>query len=173
MGKAKKKIEKKKKKAAGGAQTSSGKATVAVNRKAGFDYKLKEDIVAGIQLTGTEVKSVRNGQVNLKGAFVRIIKDEAFLFGCHISEYKHGNIHNHKPDRERKLLLHKKEIEWLESEVKLKNLTIVPTKVFFKKNWAKVKLALGEGKKKSDKRTDLKRKDQQREIDQALKRYNG
>lgn len=170
MGKAKKKKEKKKQQAA---QTKSGKSTVAVNRKAGFDYKLGDDVIAGIELTGTEVKSLRNGQANLKGSYAKIINDEIFLMNCHISEYKFGNRNNHDPWRVRKLLLHKSEIEWLEKELQLKKLTLVATKIFFKGNWAKVKLALAEGKKHSDKRSDLKKKAQERDIQQALKRYNG
>lgn len=168
MGKAKKKIKKKKDKAA---QTKSGLATVTTNRRARFDYKLGDDVIAGIVLTGTEVKSLRNCQASLSGAYVKVIKGEAFLLNCNIPEYKFGNRNNHKPMRERKLLLNRKEIEWLEYEVNAKNRSLVPTKIFFKGNYAKLKLAVAEGKKKSDKRTDLKKKAQNREIDQAMKKY--
>jgi SsrA-binding protein len=143
-------------------------ATVASNRKAHFDYHLGKEIVAGMVLQGTEVKSVRAGNVQLRNAYAKIIDDEIFLFNCVIAEYKHGNRHNHDPDRAKKLLLKKYEIERLAHEMQLKNLTLVASKVFFKRNYAKCLLHLAEGKKKGDKRESLKKRDQQRDINRAL-----
>lgn len=167
MGRAKRQKERKEKKKA--AQTASGKATVATNRKAGFDFHLGKEIVAGIVLQGTEVKSVRNSKVQLKGAFAKIIDGEVFLFGCHIAEYEHGNIYNHDPLRPKKLLLQRREIDKLNQELKQNNKTLVATKIFFKKNHAKVVLSLAEGKKKYDKRESLKKKAQERDIQRVLK----
>jgi SsrA-binding protein len=163
MGRAKKKLEKKKQ-----AQTTSGKATVATNKKAGFDFHLDKEIVAGIVLTGTEVKSLRQGKVQLKGAYAKIIDGEVFLFNCHISEYEHGNRYNHEPLRAKKLLLKRYEIDKLEGELQRTNKTLVASKIFFKKNRAKVALHLAEGKKLYDKRADLKKKSQDRDIRRAL-----
>lgn len=167
MAKPKKKKHKAKKKKDDASQIQSG--TVASNRKAAFDFKLEDDIVAGIVLTGTEVKSLRNGQAQLKGSYAKIIDGEVFLHNCHIPEYKHGNIHNHEPWRVRKLLLNRREIDKLEAAMQQKRQTLLATKIFFKRSLAKVKLALGTGKKVHDKRTDLKKRAQEREIQQALK----
>ena len=167
MGRAKKKIEKKKKQA----ETKSGSATVAQNRKARFDYKLGKDILAGMVLEGSEVKSLRLGNVQLRGAFAKIIKGEVWLFNCHIAEYEFANQFNHDPDRPKKLLLNAYEIERLEHELKTTNQTLVATKVFFKKNFAKVNLSLAEGKKKADKRDTLKKRSQELDIKRATDRY--
>jgi SsrA-binding protein len=167
MGKAKKKIEKKKLQA----QTKSGSATVARNRKAGFDFHLGKEIIAGVVLTGPEVKSVRLGNVQMKGAYAKIIDGEMWLLNCHISEYKHSKYVAHQVDRAKKLLLKRYEIERLELELKKSNLTIVASKVFFMKNYAKVLLHLGEGKKKADKRETLKKRQQNMDIQRAIKDY--
>jgi SsrA-binding protein len=115
-------------------------------------------------LQGTEVKSVRNGQVQLKGAYAKVIDGEVFLFNCHISEYAFGNRYNHEPLRAKKLLLNKDEISKLEQKIKLNNQTLVASKIFFKRNYAKVLLHLAEGKQKGDKREAIKKKDMQREL---------
>ena len=172
VAKSKKKKQKDKKRAKQrAAQTASGSATVARNRKASFNYHLGDNLVAGIVLRGTEVKSIRQGRISLDGAYVKIIKGEAFLLNCNIPQYKHGGHFNHAPTRERKLLLKKDEIEWLEFQMQAKTKTLVPTKVFFKKNFAKLNISLAEGKKQHDKRADIKKKDQKREMDKAIKRY--
>ena len=141
-----------------------GSATVARNRKASFDFHLGKEFVAGIVLQGTEVKSVRNGQVQLKGAYAKVIDGEVFLFNCHIAEYAFGNRYNHEPLRAKKLLLNKDEISKLEQKIKLNKQTLVASKIFFKRNYAKVLLHLAEGKQKGDKREAIKKKDMQREL---------
>lgn len=172
MGQAKKKLEKKKKQAGKfSAQTTTGSATVARNKKAGFDFKLGKDIVAGIILQGSEVKSLRLGNAQMKGCFAKVIDDEVFLFGCHISEYKHANINNHAPERVRKLLLNRIEIERIKMELAKTNQTLVASKIFFKKNRAKVLLHLAEGKNKGDKRQTLKKRQQDMDIKRAVKDY--
>lgn len=142
----------------------AGSSTVARNRKASFDFHLGKEFIAGIVLQGTEVKSVRNGQVQLKGAYAKVIDGEVFLFNCHIAEYAYGNRYNHEPLRAKKLLLNKDEIFKLEQKIKLSNQTLVASKIFFKGNYAKVLLHLAEGKQKGDKREALKKKDLRREI---------
>jgi SsrA-binding protein len=172
MGRAKKQIEKKKKKTEQKqAQTKSGTATVARNKKAGFDFHLGKDIVAGLVLTGPEVKSVRLGNVQLKGAFAKIIDDEVWLFNCHIAEYKNAQNVHHEANRAKKLLLKRYEIERLALELQRSNQTIVCSKIFFKKNKAKALLHLAEGKQKADKRADLKRRQQNMDIERAVKNY--
>ncbi len=172
MGRAKKQLEKKKKKLdTKAAQTKSGSATVARNKKAGFNFHLGKDIIAGMILEGSEVKSLRLGNIELQGAFAKIIKGEVWLFNCRISEYKYANRFNHDPERPKKLLLNRYEIERLELELQKTSQTLVASKVFFKGNRAKALLHLAEGKNKADKRDDLKRKQQKMDIDRALKDY--
>lgn len=172
MGRAKKQLEKKKKKAAvKETQTKSGSATVARNKKAGFDFHLGKDIVTGIVLQGSEVKSLRLGNVELRGAFAKIIDGEVWLFNCRIAEYKFANRFNHEPDRPKKLLLNRYEIERLELELKKTNQTLVVSKLFFKSNKAKALLHLAEGKTKGDKRESLKRKQQEMDIKRAQVDY--
>ena len=172
MGRAKKKIEKKKKAAElGKSQTATGSATVARNKKAGFDFKLGKDIIAGVVLQGSEVKSLRLGNAQMKGAFAKIIDGEVFLFNCHISEYKFANKNNHEPERVRKLLLNRIEIDRLEHEMAKTNQTLVASKIFFKQNKAKVLLHLAEGKTKGDKRQTLKKRQQDMDIKRAIKDY--
>ena len=136
---------------------------IAKNRRAFHDYEILESIEAGIELKGTEVKSIRQGNVNLKESFARIMNNELYLFNCHISVYSHGNINNHEPTRDRKLLLHRKEINKLIGKVHQKGLSLIPTAMYFKKNRVKVSLALGKGKKMHDKRESIKKKDVERE----------
>lgn len=142
---------------------------VAQNKKAYHDYFILDTYEAGIELQGTEIKSVRKGSTNLKDAFIRIKNDEAFIENMHIAPYEQGNRFNHEPLRTRKLLLHKKEIRKLQKEVKENGLTIVPTKLYFKTSKLKVEIALAKGKKLYDKRQDLKEKDSKRDIEKALK----
>lgn len=142
---------------------------IAQNKKAGFDYFIEETMEAGIVLQGTEIKSARNGKVQLKDAFVRIRGGEAWISNMHISPYEQGNIFNHDPTRSRKLLLHKKQIRELEAHAKEQGVTIVPLKMYLKDGFAKVLIGVGKGKKNYDKREDLKRKDAKREIDRAMK----
>ena len=143
---------------------------ISKNKKAFFDYNIFEKFDAGIVLTGTEIKSVRNNAINLKDSFVRIEEGEVFLYNCHISPFEHGNRYNHEPERTRKLLLTKKEIIKLDSKVKRDGYTIVPLEVFILKGFAKVQIALAKGKKLYDKREDIAKKTQQREIDRMMKK---
>lgn len=142
---------------------------VAQNKKAYHDYFILDTYEAGIELQGTEIKSIRKGSVNLKDSFIRIRNDEAFIDNMHIAPYEQGNRFNHEPLRQRKLLLHKKEIKKLQKELKENGLTIVPTKLYFNTSKLKVEIALARGKKLYDKRQDLKEKDSKRDIERALK----
>lgn len=142
---------------------------VTQNKKAFHDYFILDTYEAGIELKGTEIKSVRLGHVNLKDAFIRFKNDEAFIENMHIAPYEQGNIFNHEPLRNRKLLLHKKQIKKLQREVKENGLTVVPTKLYFNTSKLKVEIALARGKKLYDKRQDLKVKDAKRDMERALK----
>jgi len=172
MGRAKKQLERKQKKASEKqAQTKSGSATVARNKKAGFDFHLGKEIIAGIVLEGSEVKSIRLGAVEMKACYAKIIDSEVWLFNCNISEYKYANRFNHDPARAKKLLLNRYEIERIEFELKTTNKTLVASKIFFKANKAKVLLHLAEGKQKGDKRDTLKKRQQDLDIKRALKGF--
>ncbi|MGX7244801.1 SsrA-binding protein SmpB [Enterococcus quebecensis] len=142
---------------------------IAQNRKARHDYTVVDTMEAGIVLQGTEIKSIRNGRINLKDGFARIRNGEAYLLNVHISPYEQGNIFNHDPLRTRKLLLHKKQIAKLITETKNTGITIVPLKVYIRNGYAKVLIGLAKGKKQYDKREDLKRKEINREISRTLK----
>lgn len=135
---------------------------IATNKKATHDYFILEKYEAGIVLKGTEIKSIRQGKVNLRDSFARIVKGEIFLMNMHISPYTHGNVFNHDPLRDRKLLLHKKEIARLAGKVAQKGLALVPLSLYFKNSRVKVELALVKGKKLYDKREDIKKRDLQR-----------
>jgi SsrA-binding protein len=139
------------------------------NRRARHDYHLSDRVEAGLALTGTEVKSLRNGQANLQRAYAEIRDGEAWLVGAHIAEYGHGNIQNHDPDRDRKLLLKRREIDSLAGKVRERGLTLVPTRLYFKNGRAKVELAVGRGKEAQDKRRDIARRDAEREMERALR----
>jgi SsrA-binding protein len=141
----------------------------AQNRKARHDYHILDTYEAGIELTGTEIKSIRAGKIQLKDSFARIENGQINLYKVHIAPYEQGNRHNHEPERNRRLLLNGKEITKLHSEVKEKGHSIVPLSVYFKGRWAKVELALVKGKKNYDKREDLKAKDAKRTIERDLK----
>ncbi|MBM7687853.1 SsrA-binding protein [Enterococcus ureilyticus] len=142
---------------------------IAQNRKARHDYTVVDTMEAGIVLQGTEIKSIRNGRINLKDGFARIRNGEAYLLNVHISPYEQGNIFNHDPLRTRKLLLHKKQIAKLIAETKNTGITIIPLKVYIRNGYAKVLIGLAKGKKQYDKREDLKRKEINREISRTLK----
>ena len=147
-----------------------GRKIIHTNRKAFHDYTIHEKYIAGIVLTGTEIKSVRKNAVNLKDSYARIEKGEVWLYGCHISPYEQGNRYNHKPDRVRKLLLNKKEILKLEIKIKKESYTIVPIEMFFQDGLAKLEIALAKGKKLYDKRESIAKKDQTRDIQRQIKR---
>ena len=140
-----------------------------INRKANYDYAIEDTVEAGIVLTGTEIKSIRNGNANLKDSYAIIRNNECFLLNMHISEYKEGNQFNHEEKRTRKLLLHKKEINKLENKIILDGYTLVPLKLYFSKNKAKILLGVGKGKKSFDKRETIKKRDEMREIKKMLK----
>ena len=142
---------------------------IAENRKARHDYIIEESFETGIVLTGTEVKSMRGGRINLKDSYAQIENGEIFLHGMHISPYEHGNIFNVDPLRPRKLLMHKREIMRLFGKVKTDGLTFVPLKVYFERDKVKVELALVRGKKLYDKREAAAEKSAKREMDRAIK----
>ncbi|EAF0800516.1 SsrA-binding protein SmpB [Listeria monocytogenes] len=142
---------------------------VAQNKKARHDYAIEETFEAGIVLQGTEIKSVRNARVNLKDSYAGIDKGEIFLHNMHISPYEQGNRYNHDPLRTRKLLLHKKQISRLIGETKESGYSIVPLKMYIKDGYAKVLIGVARGKKKYDKRQDLKQKEAKRDIERAFK----
>ncbi len=148
---------------------AEGIKLIANNKKAYFDYFILEKYEAGIELFGTEVKSVRLGYCSVKESFVRIDKAQVYIYGMHISPYEKGNIFNKDPLRVRRLLLHKTEIIKLASKLKEKGLTLVPLRVYFKNSLVKVELGLARGKKNYDKRETIAKKDQQRDIDRSLK----
>lgn len=149
-----------------------GKRVVAQNKKAWHDYFVKESFEAGISLFGTEVKSVRMGRVNLKDAWCDINNGELLLKGMHISPYEKGNIFNREPLRDRKLLMHKREILRLYGLVKQEGLTVIPLSVYFKGPIVKLEIGLCKGKKLYDKRESIAKRDTSREIDRSLKERN-
>lgn len=142
---------------------------IASNRRAHFDYFLSDFLEAGLSLTGTEIKALRAGHCSLNGAFIDFRDGEAFVVGMNISEYKYGNIFNHDPLRDRKLLLHKYQINKLMKSIKLDGFTVVPTKIYFKKGRAKIEIALAKGKKNYDKRQTIKDRDIAKKINKAVK----
>ncbi len=143
--------------------------TVCQNRKAYHDYTIEETLEAGIQLVGTEVKSLREGKANLKDSHAIIKGDEVFLLSCHVSPYSHGNIMNHDPLRTRKLLLHRKEIERMRGKMQQKGYTLVPLKIYFKGPFAKVELGLAKGKRTYEKREAIKEREAKRDIERVMK----
>jgi SsrA-binding protein len=140
------------------------------NKRARFEFHLLDKFVAGIQLSGTEIKSIRLGKANITDSFCNFIGDELFVTGMQIEEYKFGTHSNHLPKRDRKLLLNRQELDKLRKKLKDVGLTIVPLKLFItEKGWAKMEISLAKGKKLFDKRDDLKQKDLKRDIDRASK----
>jgi len=146
-----------------------GEKIIALNRKARQNYEIIESLEAGIVLTGTEVKSLREGRMNLKDSYARVQNGEVFLVSAHISPYSHGNVQNHDPLRDRKLLLHKAEIKRLTGKTEAKGLTLVPLKVYFSRGRVKLQLALARGKRQYDKRETIKRREAEIEMKRELK----
>jgi SsrA-binding protein len=142
---------------------------LAQNRQASYEYSILETFEAGMVLKGTEIKSIRNARINIRDGYVSIRNGEATLQNVHISPFEQGNIFNHDPLRSRKLLLHKKQINYLANQTKTQGVTIIPLKVYIKDGYAKVLIGVAQGKKKYDKRESLKQKDMKREVDRALK----
>lgn len=147
-----------------------GKLVISTNRKAFHDFLIFDKFNAGIVLTGTEIKSIRAGGVNLKDSFAKIEDNEMFLYGMHISPYAQGNRFNHKPDRVRKLLLQKREILKIQDKVKKDGVTIVPLELFLSNGFAKIEIGLAKGKKLYDKREAITKKTQERDIARLVKR---
>jgi SsrA-binding protein len=141
----------------------NGIKIVAKNRKANFEYFLLENFEAGIELHGSEIKSIRAGQASIAEAFVQIENQEAWLVNCHIAKYDQASIFNHDPKRKRKLLLHKKEIKEIWNSIRQKGLTVIPTILYLSNGKAKIEIALAKGKKMYDKRESIARRDQERE----------
>lgn len=139
------------------------------NRRARHDYQLLDRVEAGLVLTGTEVKSLRDGRASLQQAYAEVRDGQAWLVGAHISVYEQGNRENHDPDRDRKLLLHRRELDSLAGKVRERGFTLVPTKLYFRGGRAKVELALARGKEGRDKRRDIAKREAQRDMERALK----
>jgi SsrA-binding protein len=142
---------------------------VCQNRKAFHDYFIEDTLEAGIALSGTEVKSLREGKANLKDSYVLVKGGEVFLLNCHISPYSHGNIMNHDPVRTRKLLLHRQEIDRMSGKAAAKGYTLIPLKIYFKASFAKVEIGLAKGKRLFEKRDTIKEREAKREIEKAMK----
>jgi SsrA-binding protein len=142
---------------------------VCQNRKAFHDYSIEETFEAGIQLVGTEVKSLRDGRANLKDSYVLVKNTELFLLSCHISPYSHGNIMNHDPLRTRKLLMHRKEIERIGGKMQQKGFTLIPLKIYFKGPFVKIEIGLAKGKRTYEKRESIKEREAKRDIERAMK----
>jgi SsrA-binding protein len=149
--------------------TGAVEKLIVDNRRARHDYHLLERVEAGLVLTGTEVKSLRDGRASLQQAYAEVRNGEAWLVGAHISVYEQGNTQNHDPDRDRKLLLHRRELDSLAGKVRERGLTLVPTKLYFRDGRAKVELALARGKELRDKRRDIANREAQRDMERALK----
>lgn len=144
---------------------------IVSNRRATHDYEILETFEAGISLLGTEIKSIRDHGATLQEAYVKVLKNEVWLIGCTIAPYKFGNIHNHEEKRDRKLLLHKREINRLKVATQEKGLTIIPLAFYFKQGRVKARIGLAKGKKITDKRADIKERDAKRHMEQAIKHF--
>ena len=142
---------------------------ISTNKKAHFNYFLSDFLECGIELSGTEIKSIKLGNANVNDAYVLIRNQEAYIINMHISHYEKGNIFNKDPLRDRKLLLHKREIIKLDSKTNIQGYTLVPTRIYLKNGKCKIEIALGKGKKLYDKREDIKQRDIKEEIDRAIK----
>ena len=147
----------------------NSRKTICVNKRARFDYEIDDLYEAGLALQGTEVKSLRQGRVNLKDAYADVQNGEVYLLHAHIDQYEQGNRFNHDPERPRKLLLHKQEIRRLVGKTKEKGLTLIPMRMYFSRGKVKVEIGVGKGKKTYDKRQDLKRHTAQRDIERGLR----
>lgn len=146
-------------------------SSISKNKRALFDYEIIEKLEAGLVLIGCEVKAIRQGNISLRDTYARAIGTELYLIGCYIAPYKEGSYQNANPTRDRKVLLHKRELEKWNSKVREKGFTIVPIEMYFKDNKVKIKLGLGKSKKLHDKRHALKEKDIKRELDRARKQF--
>ena len=144
---------------------------ITTNKKAFHDYQILEKLEAGLVLTGSEVKSLRQGRCNIKDGYARIINGEAWLIGLNISSYADASYHDHEPERRRKLLLHKDEIKRLHRKVQEKGFTLIPLRLYFKKGVAKVEIGLATGKREYDKRQDIAKRDQERELKRMQKKF--
>jgi SsrA-binding protein len=142
---------------------------LAKNRKARFNYEIEDSLECGIELRGTEVKSIRAGKMSFADSYCRVRGAELYLQGFHISPYDHGNIHNHEPDRERKLLAHAQEIKRLQRKIDERGYTLVPLKVYLKGGMVKIEIGLGRGKKVYDKRESIKKRDQKRDAEREMR----
>jgi len=151
------------------ASQEDGDRTIATNRRARHDYEILETVEAGLVLRGTEVKSLRGSHVTFKDAFATIRNNEAWLVGCHINPYSHGTDANHDPERDRKLLLHRKEISRLTGKVAERGLTLIPLRLYFKSGRAKLEIGLARGKKLHDKRSALRERETRREMEKAVR----
>ena len=151
-----------------GKESGDGTKLIAQNRKARHDYSIEETLEAGLVLTGTEVKACREGRASLSDAYAMIDEGEAWLLGCHIGAYSHGNKANHDPERRRKLLLHKPEIVRLDAKVAQEGRTLIPLRLYFKHGLAKAELGLARGKQHHDRRREIAERDARREVDRAL-----
>jgi len=147
--------------------------TISLNRKAYHDYDIEQSVEAGVVLTGTEIKSIRAGRVNIRDAYAHPQGDELWLFNAHIARYEPGNRYNHEPTRPRKLLLHRRQVDELSGKVTQRGFTIVPLKLYLKNGRAKVELGLAKGRKLYDKRQSLARRQAEREMERALKQVKG
>lgn len=151
---------------------SEGIKIIATNRKARHDFHIDDTLEAGLVLTGSEVKSLRDGKVNMSEAFVRIQDDEAYLFNCHISPYEQGGYANHEPLRKRKLLMHRREVQKWRKAVEQKGFTIVPLRLYFRNSYAKVEIGLARGKKLYDKRADIAEQESKRRLKKVMSERN-
>lgn len=145
---------------------------IVSNRRATHDFEILETFEAGIVLQGTEIKSIRGHGASLQESYIKVLNGEIWLIGCHIAPYRFGNIHNHEERRDRKLLMHKREINRLKVASQEKGLTIIPLGLYFKEGRIKVRIAIAKGKKNIDKRADIKERDEKRHMQQALKHYH-
>ena len=152
---------------------SSSDNNIARNRRAKHDYLILETFEAGLALTGTEVKSARNRQVSLQHSYIQPRGKELFLVGANIAPYLEGSHENHDPERPRKLLLKRREIDHIQDELQTKGLTVIPIRMYLKKGWAKLEIGIAKGKKLYDKRQDLKEQDAKRQIERALRAKYG
>jgi len=143
---------------------------IARNRKAFHDYEILDKLEAGIELRGTEVKSLRNGKVQMADSYARVEDGELYLIGLHISPYEKTAHGNHDPTRKRKLLVHRREIRRLTGKLTQRGLTLIPLSIYFRRGWAKVQLGLARGKRQYDKRQDIKRREHQRQMQRAMSR---
>ena len=153
-----------------GSSMMENRKIIAENRKARFDYFIEDKIECGIVLEGTEVKSVKNGNLSFPDAFAEIINDEVIVRGLHISEYSYSSVFNHNPDRPKKLLLHKDEIKRLKRKIEVKGYTLIPTEIYLKNGLVKITLGVCKGKKQFDKRNTIKERDINRELQKQFRK---